>query len=501
MRKKSSGAATGLAVAIMSLIGTIEALAQAPTNPRDLFDHPAVWDFRLGVKASTLSEEGFMEFACGTNGGPPARAVRGFGDSVGCTAEANGVKEIHFRYDDEAEYWARANDLRNFISLYEGTTAYSHPIIVSVLIDARGVVAGIRAVSDPRIAVERRQDAYLLRNFLMARFGIEFSDCADLPRDERETQIGRSFIKQRCERLAGDRRIMLETHYYRRPGEAAFVPNTTLTTEGQFISRTRLEMQLTPGALAAAGAEGAAAAAPAPDLAIFGPREQEFLAGRTKSCADCKLEGALLKRRDLAGADLRGADLARANLHDAKLGGADLTGAILLGANLNKADLRRAKLMDAKLDHAMLYESYADNANFSRASMAGAMIGHARLTRTSFAATNLERADLREVRAAEAGFEGAILTEARLDGAQLRGAKLRGAELSRVMLYEARLTDADLADAVLARSDLYGADLTRADLSRADLSDARLLVANMTDAVTVGANFAGAEMPDGRIHP
>jgi uncharacterized protein YjbI with pentapeptide repeats len=491
-----------LCAAALLVVAVADARAQQPVNVRDLFDHPSIWDIRLGTSATALADEGFMSLACGTDGGPPARALGGFKDFANCPADANGLREVYFRYDDEAEYWARANDLPNFVSLYEGTTAYSHPIITSVLFDQGGVAVAVRLVSDPRTPTERRQNAYLLRNFLMARFGIEIAPhCVDLPRDDRETQIGRVFVKQRCERVADDRRFMLETHYYRRPGQTAFVPNTAQLTEGQFVSQTRLEIHLTAAGRAAAASSPAPAASATDPTATFGEREREFIAGRSKSCADCQLAGVVLKRRDLTGANLRGADLARANLHDTKLGGADLTQANLSEANLNKADLRRAKLADAKLDSTMLFETYADNASFERASMAGAMMGRARLTRATFAAAQMQGADLREIRALDAIFDGVNLSDGRLDGAQMRGAKLRRAELVRVLMSEAKLADADLADAVLASSDLYAADLTRANLARADLSDTRLAVAILTDANTEGANFAGAEMPDGRVHP
>ena len=76
--------------------------------------------------------------------------------------------------------------------------------------------------------------------------------------------------------------------------------------------------------------------------------EADFLAGTSKSCANCALERAALKRRDLSGADLAGAKLAGAVLHRARLMRAKLIAADLTDANLNKTDLKNASLAAAK---------------------------------------------------------------------------------------------------------------------------------------------------------
>ena len=63
--------------------------------------------------------------------------------------------------------------------------------------------------------------------------------------------------------------------------------------------------------------------------------------------------GAVLARRDLAGADLRGAHLPGADLRGALLIGADLRGADLREADVIGADLRAADLRGADLTGAL----------------------------------------------------------------------------------------------------------------------------------------------------
>ena len=104
---------------------------------------------RQFLTISTLALAGALN-ACGTNGGPPALPLNGWTEFRRCRAEPSGLREVYFRYDDELEYWAKANDLTAQMEQYAGTKTYGFLIVVSALIDAEGIVRGIRIVSDPR---------------------------------------------------------------------------------------------------------------------------------------------------------------------------------------------------------------------------------------------------------------------------------------------------------------------------------------------------------------
>ena len=73
--------------------------------------------------------------------------------------------------------------------------------------------------------------------------------------------------------------------------------------------------------------------------------------------------GAVLARRDLAGADLRGADLP----------GADLRGALLIGADLRDADLREADVLGADLREADVLGADLREADLRGADLSGAL--------------------------------------------------------------------------------------------------------------------------------
>jgi hypothetical protein len=125
------------------LLVCVQSAFSAPGNHAS--DRPTrleVWDLQLGTQLEALPDE-FVDYACGTNGGPPATPLNGWRDIRRCRPEASGLREIYFRYDDELEYWAKANNLLGQMEQYAGTKTYGFPFTVSALIDDDGVLRGV----------------------------------------------------------------------------------------------------------------------------------------------------------------------------------------------------------------------------------------------------------------------------------------------------------------------------------------------------------------------
>jgi hypothetical protein len=201
-----------------------------------------IWDLPLGAAAAALPDA-FSDYACGTNGGPPSVPLSGWRDFRRCRPEPGGLREVSFRYDDELEYWAKANDFATEIDRYSGTKVYGFPAVVSALFDDNGVLVGLRIVSDPRDPSRRREEAHALRNFLTARFGRDGWECRDRPPADGEAPVGRTFIKQDCRKpVAGTGTALLQTRYLRKPGQSQHDPRTQRETEGQFESMVRFEL-------------------------------------------------------------------------------------------------------------------------------------------------------------------------------------------------------------------------------------------------------------------
>src|SRR5262249_10577503 len=104
---------------------------------------PKIWDVSFGTAVAALPLDQFVDTACGTNGGPPARVLKSFADFAQCARESTtGLREVWFRYDDEMEYVARARRSDIMIRQYQANSLAGQPIITSLLIDDRGLVQG-----------------------------------------------------------------------------------------------------------------------------------------------------------------------------------------------------------------------------------------------------------------------------------------------------------------------------------------------------------------------
>ena len=470
------------------------ALCSAAANAQDARQQaglyaPSAWDLELGAHATELNANEYIDYACGTNGGPPSLPLSDWTEYGRCPAEAEtGFHEVYFQYDDELEYRAKANDLLTQIALYEYTSAYEIPVIPSALFDSRGFLVGLRMVTDPRVPVEIRERGVTLGNFLRARYGPEGWSCEELPRIEGETPFVGFHEKRRCQKPAedGTARVMLETHNYRKPGQHAIDPVLNRPTVGQFESRTRFELIL-EDEIPADRVPGAAKA----------PSETELLAERARDCPGCDLAGTQLKRADLRGANLAGADLTGANLHGAVLTGANLAGASLADANLNRSDFKRADLRGANLRGAMMYE-----AHFDAADLTGAVLNAGMATRVQFIRANLTDAkmlamDMRDARLNDANFSGADLSGSLLENSRLTRANLAGARLIQTTLWSADLVRANLTGADLRAADLIRANLRGANLTSADFSYARLTFANLSETTITGAVWIETQLPFG----
>ncbi len=481
--------------ALLFVLGVAGLASTAAAQNAGTLYAPSVWDLQLGAHATELPTAQFIAYACGTNGGPPSIPLKDWRDYAQCRPEAGtGFHEVNFKYDNELELWAKANGLFTQGALYQYTSAYEIPVVVSALFDDDGFLRGIRMVTDPRVPVELREKGVVLGNFLQARYGDGAWECIDLPRREGEQPYLGLYQKQECTKVDTEAglNIVVETHNYRRAGQAAVDPVNNMETSGQFESTTRFNVSTINPPADAAARIAAIAAAPAAGLT-----EKEQLVARAMNCPGCDLTGVNLKRADLRNANLAGANLTKVNLHEANLQGANLEGANLTSANLNGALMRLTNLRGATLDLAMMYTIRLDGADLTGASLTGGLAGHGQMARANFTDASMTAMDLRESRINDSTFVGADLTDAWMDDAQILRSDFSGATMVAAIMWRVNLTGAKFVGANCRSCDLISSNLRDADLTGADFSDARLTFVNFRGVKAEGAVFDRAALPSG----
>lgn len=208
----------------------------------------SIWDVKLGQAVSAVPDTAAATIACGTHGGPASIGLKSFADWATCEPEASGLREVVFTYDDEKDYVARAMEME-FRALAAGTSVYAHPVMVSVLVDDKGLAEGIRLVTDDRAANRDRRLAVALRTNLKARFDAWGLTCTDLPIQDGEMKVGNEFIHERCLGSNPDgsgQKVLIEGSYLRKKGQVSVSQDTQKVNKDAYESSTWLEVVNAP---------------------------------------------------------------------------------------------------------------------------------------------------------------------------------------------------------------------------------------------------------------
>ena len=246
MQRRGRGWATPLPALLMvaGLLTGLPAVAQDASIEPDF----SIWDVKLGQPVTSVPDSVAAIIACGTNGGPTAIQLKSFADWAQCTPEASGLREIAFTYDDEKDYIARALELE-YRALHGGTSVYAHPVVVSILVDDKGVSQGIRVVTDDHASDSDRRVAVVLSKNLQGQYGSWGLDCQDIPMQPGEQKVGSDFIHQRCTGANPDgsgQKVLIEASYLRKKGQQGLSLDTQQVNKGYYESQTRLEVVNAP---------------------------------------------------------------------------------------------------------------------------------------------------------------------------------------------------------------------------------------------------------------
>lgn len=228
--------AAGVALAGLALPALAQNAAVEPTF--------SIWSVKLGHPVSEAPDRGAAIIACGTDGGPMSIELKSFSDWAQCSPEPSGLREVAFTYDDEEDYIARALEVE-YRAFAGGTSIYAHPVVVSILVDDKGIAQGIRVVSDDRAKEQDRRTAVTLGKNLQGQFSTWGLNCQDLPPVDGEQPVGKLFIHWRCTGTNPDgsgQKVLIEASYLRKKGQEGISRDTQQVNKGYYQSQARLEL-------------------------------------------------------------------------------------------------------------------------------------------------------------------------------------------------------------------------------------------------------------------
>lgn len=166
-------------------------------------------EFTVGLSVDDLPAEGYVAFACGTNGGRPEGEIAGWHAFAACPADDEGLHEVAFEYDDASiEY-----------DEFQGTQIAGLEVLISLLFSGDGVVEGIRVFTHPFARPYQKRRARLLATAVRSRFGGAGWNCRQMDAEAGEGALGGLFVKDHCTKDLGGRAIDMTARFYRRHGE------------------------------------------------------------------------------------------------------------------------------------------------------------------------------------------------------------------------------------------------------------------------------------------
>lgn len=194
------------------LVWQAVALATSPARAEE-FDGNDLRDIRLGMAATDLTEQGYVDFFCAAD---PKRALAGWKDWRDCPAGASGIRAIRFGYDP-----ATSRD---------GTMVAGHPAILTALMDDSGHIAGLQIETDPKARLYIRKKAFLLGLQAKSRYGADNWACTEGQRGAGDQPVGGVYLRERCTKTVSGRSLIVERNLFRRPDQdiKSFVDETRI---------------------------------------------------------------------------------------------------------------------------------------------------------------------------------------------------------------------------------------------------------------------------------
>ncbi len=167
-------------------------------------------DLRIGMSINAIPTDEYTDLRCA---GKTDQTIVGWSDFRKCPPDAMGLRSIGFRFNEGLNPLAQVNDK------YQGTRVAGHPVLLTLLIDENGVIDGLLIDTDPQARLFWHKKAHLLALVVKSRYGEEGWQCHNSEPDPGETAVGGLFINNHCEKVVGERKLLLDQRLYRRAGQ------------------------------------------------------------------------------------------------------------------------------------------------------------------------------------------------------------------------------------------------------------------------------------------
>ena len=170
-------------------------------------------DIRIGMAVSDLPAAGYVKFACA---GEQGHTIAAWSDWSKCPAGDDGLHAVRFDYDPATKR--------------EGTIVAGHPALLPLLVDDKGMVAGLRIETDPKARLYMHKKAFLFGIQVKSRYGADGWTCQQAQPENGEQSVGGVYINESCRKTVQGRSITIERALYRRADQdmKSFIDKTSV---------------------------------------------------------------------------------------------------------------------------------------------------------------------------------------------------------------------------------------------------------------------------------
>ena len=144
--------------------------------------------------------------------------MQGWSGWPDCPTDGDGLHSVRFGFDPETSR--------------EGTVVAGHPVVLTLLIDQAGTVAGLRIDTETKGPLYLRKKAFLFGLQVKSRYGDEGWACTEAQPQAGEQQVGGVFLNENCSKTVSGRTIVVQRSLFRRANQ----------DEKDFVNETRVRI-------------------------------------------------------------------------------------------------------------------------------------------------------------------------------------------------------------------------------------------------------------------